>query len=75
MSCQKKTNKRDDIINNERRDETTTVFRNIDYPGEKGEHLLKKYFRKLVGSTNQQVNSACQNSNTKIFSCQNFLEI
>ena len=29
-------------VNNEEKDKIPTVFINIDYPGEKGEHLLKK---------------------------------
>ena len=31
-----------DDISNEQNDKIPTVFINIDYPGEKGEHLLKE---------------------------------
>ena len=31
-----------DAISNEEKDKIPTVFINIDYPGEKGEHLLKR---------------------------------
>ena len=42
-----------DVISNEQKDKIPTVFINIDYPGEKkGEHLLKKCFKKLGRSTN-----------------------
>ena len=54
-----------DVISNEEKDKTPTVFINIDYPGEKGEHLLKKYFKKLGRSTNQKVNFAGRYSVTK----------
>ena len=40
-----------DVISNEEKDKIPTVFINIDYPWEKGEHLLKKYFKKLGRST------------------------
>ena len=39
---------------------------NIDYSGEKGEHLLKKCFKKLGRSTNQKVNFVCRYSVTKM---------
>ena len=43
------------------------VFINIDYAGEKSEHLLKKLFKKFLGrSTNQKFNFACVYSVTKI---------
>ena len=53
-----------DVISNE--EKVPTVFINIDYPGEKGEHLLKKSFKKLGRSTNQNVNFVCRYSVTKI---------
>ena len=53
-------------VNNEEKDKIPTVFINIDYPGEKGEHLLKKCFKKLGRSTNQKVNFICRYSVTKI---------
>ena len=55
-----------DVINNEEKDEITTVFINTDYPGEKSEDLLKKSFKKLRRSTNQNVNFDCRYSVTKI---------
>ena len=55
-----------DVISNEQNDKIPTVFINIDYPGEKGEHLLKKCFKKLGRSTNQKVNFVCRYSVTKI---------
>ena len=55
-----------DVISNEQKDKIPTVFINIDYPGEKGEHLLKKCFKKLGCSTNQKVNFICRYSVTKI---------
>ena len=55
-----------DIISNEEKDKIPTVFNNIDYPGEKSEHLLKKCFKKLRRSTNQKVNFVCRYSATKI---------
>ena len=55
-----------DVISNEQKDKIPTVFINIDYPGEKGEHLLKKCFKKLGRSTNQKVNFVCRYSVTKI---------
>ena len=55
-----------DVISNEQKDKIPTVFINIDYPGEKGEHLLKKCFKKLGRSTNQKVNFICRYSVTKI---------
>ena len=55
-----------DIISNEEKDEIPTVFINTDYPGEKGEHLLKKCFKKLGRSSNQKVNFVCCYSVTKI---------
>ena len=42
-----------------------TDFINIDYAGEKGEHLLKKCFEKLGRSSNQKVNFVCFYSVTK----------
>ena len=36
-----------DVISNEEKDKIPTVFINIDCPGGKDEHLLKKYFKKL----------------------------
>ena len=44
------------ISNNEEKDKTPTFFININYPGEKGEHLLKRCFKKLGHFTNQKVN-------------------
>ena len=55
-----------DVISNEEKYKIRTVFINIDYPGEKGEHLLKKSFKKLWRSTNQKVNFVCRYSVTKI---------
>ena len=55
-----------DAISNKEKDKIPTVFINIDYPGEKGEHLLKKCFKKLGRSTNQKVNFVCRYSVTKI---------
>ena len=51
---------------NEGKDQTTTVLINIDYPGERGEHLLKKCLRKLRRSTNQKSHVICWYSVTKI---------
>ena len=53
-------------VNNEEKDKIPTVFINIDYPGEKGEHLLKKCFKKLGHSTKQKVNFVCRYSVMKI---------
>ena len=55
-----------DVISNEEKYKIPTVFINIDYPGEKGEHLLKKSFKKLWRSTNQKFNFVCRYSVTKI---------
>ena len=55
-----------DVISNEQKDKIPTVFINIDYPGEKGEHLLKKCFKKLGGCTKEKVNFVCRYSVTKI---------
>ena len=43
------------ISNNEEKEKTSTFFININYPGEKGEHLLKKCFKKLGNFTNQKI--------------------
>ena len=51
-----------DVISNEEKDKTRTVFINIDYPGEKDEHLLNKCFKKLGRFTNQKVNFLCRYS-------------
>ena len=42
-----------DIISDEDKNKTPTVFISIDYSGEKGKHLLNKSFKKLGCSTNQ----------------------
>ena len=55
-----------DVISNQQKDKIPTVFINIDCPGEKGEHLLKKSFKKLGRSTKQKVNFVCRYSVTKI---------
>ena len=55
-----------DVISNQQKDKIPTVFINIDCPGEKGEHLLKKSFKKLGRSTKQKVNFVCCYSVTKI---------
>ena len=55
-----------DVISNEEKDKMSTAFINIDYPGEKGENLLKKCFKKLGRSANQKVNFVCRYSVTKI---------
>ena len=39
------------VISNKEKDKIPIVFINIDYPGEKGKHLLKKCFKKFVRST------------------------
>ena len=48
------------VISNEQKYKIPTVFINIDYPGAKNEHLLKKYFKKLGCSTNQKTNFVCR---------------
>ena len=48
-----------DAIRNEKKNKIPNVFINIDYPGEKGDHLLKKYFKKLGRSANIKVNFVC----------------
>ena len=53
-------------VNNEEKDKIPTVFINIDYTGEKGEHLLKKCFKKLGCCTNLKVNFVCCYSVIKI---------
>ena len=55
-----------DVISNEEVYKTPIVFINIDYPGERGEHLLNKCFRELGRSTNQKINFVCQYSVTKM---------
>ena len=55
-----------DVISNEEKDKIPTVFINISYSGEKGEHLLKKCFKKFGRSTNQKVNFVCRYSVTKM---------
>ena len=55
-----------DVTSNEEKDKILTVFINIDYPGEKGEHLLKKCFKKLGCSINQKVHLVCRYSVMKI---------
>ena len=37
-----------------KKDKIPTVFIDINYSGEKGEHLLKNCFKKLGGSANQK---------------------
>ena len=54
------------VLSKETKRYNTDFFINIDYPGEKGEHLLKKCFKKLGRSTNQKVNFVCRYSVTKI---------
>ena len=54
------------VISNEEKDKIPTVFINIDYSGEKGEHLLRKCFKKLGRSPNQKVNFVCRYSVTKM---------
>ena len=56
-----------DVISNEEKYKIPTVFINIDCPGGKGEHLLKKYFKKLGCSTNQKVNFVCRYSAISFF--------
>ena len=41
-----------DVNSNEEKDKIPKVFINIDYPGGKGEYLLKKCVKKLGRSTN-----------------------
>ena len=56
-----------DVTGNKVKDKTSMVFINIDYDGEKSEHLLKKLFKKYLGRfTNQKFNFACVYSVTKI---------
>ena len=55
-----------DVIINEEKDKIPTVSINIDYPREKGVHLLKKCFKKLGRSINQKVNLVCRYSVTKV---------
>ena len=43
-----------DAISNEEKDKTPTVFINIDYPGEKRDHLLKTFVKGLGRSSNQK---------------------
>ena len=42
--CPVKRDINKNVISNEEKDKIPTVFINTDYPGEKGEHLLKKRF-------------------------------
>ena len=44
-----------DVISNQQKDKIPTVFINIDCPGEKGEHLLKKSFKKLGRSLSKKL--------------------
>ena len=62
-------------ISNEQKDKILTVFINIDYPGEKGEHLLKKCFDKLGHSTYQKFNFVCRYSVTKLLFFTNMKDI
>ena len=64
--CPVKETLTNDVISNEEKGKIPIVFINIDYPGEKGEHLLKKCFKKLGRSTNQKVNFVWRFSITKI---------
>ena len=43
---------KNDVITIEEKDKISTVFINIDHSWEKGEHSLKKCFKKLGHSTN-----------------------
>ena len=54
------------VISNEEQNKIPTVFIYTDYPGKKGEHLLKKCLKKLGCFTNQKVNFVCHYSVTKI---------
>ena len=56
----------DNVISNEEKGKVPTVFINMDYPGEKGEYLLKNCFKKLGRSTNQKVNFVYRYPGTKI---------
>ena len=51
--CSVKETLTNDVISDEDKNKTPTVFISIDYPGEKGKHLLNKSFKKLGCSTNQ----------------------
>ena len=62
------------VISNEEKDKIPTVFINIDYSGEKGEHLLRKCFKKLGRSPNQKVNFVCRYSVTKLSFSTNMKE-
>ena len=55
-----------DVINEGEKDKIPTVFINVDYPWEKGEHLLKKCLKKLGRSTNQKFTFVCYYSVIKI---------
>ena len=55
-----------DVTSNEEKGKIPTVFINIDSPGETGEYLLKKCFKKLGCTTNQNVIFVCRYSVTKI---------
>ena len=54
------------VISNEEKDKTTMAFVNINYPREKGEHLLKKCFKKLRPSADEKINFVCRYSVMKI---------
>ena len=55
-----------DVISNKEKHKIATVFINKDYLGEKGEQLLKKFFKKLGHSTNLKINFLCRYSVTKL---------
>ena len=57
---------KNDVTSIEEKDKISTVFIKIDYSWEKGEHSLKKCFKKLGRSTNQKVNFVCHYSVTKM---------
>ena len=58
-TCPVKNTLTNDVASNEEKDKIPTVFINIDYLEKKGEHLLKKCFKKLGYSKNQTFNFIC----------------
>ena len=55
-----------DVKSNEEKDKIPTIFINIYYPGETGEYVLNKCFKKLGRTTNQNIIFVCRYSVTKI---------
>ena len=62
------------VVMKKKKKKNSTVFINIGYLEEKGEHLLKKCFEKLGRSSSIKVNFVCRYSVTKVSFFTNMID-